>query len=67
MNFGHISATGGIDFIAMLQNMFSMGAVIMVVMGAAALASKIKGGVPLVTGTAVLGAVYWFDLLDKFR
>ncbi len=44
-----------------------MGAMIMVGMGLWELANRIKGGIPLISGTLVLGAVYWFDLLSYFR
>ena len=56
-----------IDFMAFIQSLFLMGAMIMVGMGLWELANRINGGIPLISGALVLGAVYWFDLLSYFR
>ena len=56
-----------IDFMVFIQSMFTMGAMIMVGMSLWEFANRVRGGIPLISGALVLGAVYWFDLLSNFR
>ena len=55
----------GLDFSAMLSNMFLTGGLIAGVMCAAMGATKIKGGIPLFAGAIILGGGYMlgFDSL----